>query len=245
MAHLRGRFAEALELTNDGRAASDAVADAAYLFPFLVTGTRVRLALGDVGDARRWVTGVSDRLRERSIPGTLPAIDHAHGLLALATGAAGEARRALSDAHLAWTKLGRTWEGTTSALELATAELRANRPAEAIRLATVARATAQSLPSPPVAQSADDVLRMARARHPADEPWAPLTAREWEVARLIAGGATNAEIAEQLAISPRTVGTHVEHILGKLGAARRSEVAAWATRMARTGGGNDVPAAHG
>ena len=39
---------------------------------------------------------------------------------------------------------------------------------------------------------------------------------------------TNAEIAERLVLSRKTVGHHVEHILAKLGVARRTEVAAWA-----------------
>lgn len=36
-------------------------------------------------------------------------------------------------------------------------------------------------------------------------------------------------IADELHITPRTVATHVEHILSKLGASRRAEIAAWAT----------------
>ena len=55
-----------------------------------------------------------------------------------------------------------------------------------------------------------------------------LSAREQEVAAQIAGGATNREIAAALHIAPKTVSTHVEHILAKLGASRRSEIAAWA-----------------
>ena len=58
-------------------------------------------------------------------------------------------------------------------------------------------------------------------------PWRPLSAREYEVARLVADGLTNAEIADELHLSPRTVGAHVEHILAKLGVARRAEIAAW------------------
>ena len=60
------------------------------------------------------------------------------------------------------------------------------------------------------------------------EPWRPLTVREFEVARLIAEGMTNAEIAAELSVAPKTVSAHVEHILAKLGVARRTEVAAWA-----------------
>jgi len=62
----------------------------------------------------------------------------------------------------------------------------------------------------------------------------PLTARELEIARLVATGATNRQIAAQLSISPKTVAAHVEHILTKLNAARRAEIAAWA--IARTRG---------
>jgi DNA-binding CsgD family transcriptional regulator len=38
---------------------------------------------------------------------------------------------------------------------------------------------------------------------------------------------TNAEIGAELFVSPKTVSAHVEHILAKLGVARRAEIAAW------------------
>ncbi|WP_306321722.1 MULTISPECIES: LuxR C-terminal-related transcriptional regulator [unclassified Streptomyces] len=52
-----------------------------------------------------------------------------------------------------------------------------------------------------------------------------LTAREREVAALVAEGLTNREIAERLVISKRTADAHVEHILSKLGFSSRSAVA--------------------
>ncbi|GAB4002350.1 ATP-binding protein [Nocardioides ultimimeridianus] len=54
-----------------------------------------------------------------------------------------------------------------------------------------------------------------------------LTRREMEIACLVATGMTNREIAEHLVISQRTVETHVNHILGKLDFASRTQVAAW------------------
>ncbi|WP_436499275.1 ATP-binding protein [Actinokineospora sp. HUAS TT18] len=54
-----------------------------------------------------------------------------------------------------------------------------------------------------------------------------LTPREHEIARLVARGMTNREIAARLAIAQRTAETHVEHILTKLDASNRAQIAAW------------------
>jgi DNA-binding CsgD family transcriptional regulator len=54
-----------------------------------------------------------------------------------------------------------------------------------------------------------------------------LTAREREVAALVATGLSNKEIAAKLVISERTAEGHVERILGKLGFRSRSQIASW------------------
>ncbi len=51
-----------------------------------------------------------------------------------------------------------------------------------------------------------------------------LTAREAEVARLVAGGISSREAAERLHISERTVETHLAHVYGKLGISTRKEL---------------------
>jgi DNA-binding NarL/FixJ family response regulator len=51
-----------------------------------------------------------------------------------------------------------------------------------------------------------------------------LTVREIELLTLIAGGATNAEIAERLVISPLTVKSHVSRILTKMSARDRTQL---------------------
>ena len=58
----------------------------------------------------------------------------------------------------------------------------------------------------------------------------PLTPREVEVLKLLAGAASNREIAEQLIISPRTVETHLANVYGKLGVRGRTEAMLWAIR---------------
>jgi DNA-binding NarL/FixJ family response regulator len=55
-----------------------------------------------------------------------------------------------------------------------------------------------------------------------------LSAREVEVAALIGRGLTNRQIAEALAVAERTVATHIEHILGRLGFASRTQIGVWA-----------------
>ena len=47
------------------------------------------------------------------------------------------------------------------------------------------------------------------------------------MARLVAQGLTNREIAGELRITARTAGSHLEHIRAKLGMRRRSEIATW------------------
>jgi LuxR family transcriptional regulator, maltose regulon positive regulatory protein len=58
-----------------------------------------------------------------------------------------------------------------------------------------------------------------------------LTARELEVLVLLAGGASNPRIAEQLVVSLDTVKRHVSHLLGKLGAANRTEAVTRARQL--------------
>jgi predicted ATPase/DNA-binding CsgD family transcriptional regulator len=58
----------------------------------------------------------------------------------------------------------------------------------------------------------------------------PLSAREREVAELIAAGMSNQEIAARLVLSARTVERHAENIRGKLGVRTRAQVAAWVER---------------
>jgi DNA-binding CsgD family transcriptional regulator len=63
-----------------------------------------------------------------------------------------------------------------------------------------------------------------------DKPAHGLSPREMDVLRLIVSGRSDKEIAETLSISPRTVTTHVTHILNKLGANTRTEAASLAIR---------------
>jgi DNA-binding NarL/FixJ family response regulator len=62
----------------------------------------------------------------------------------------------------------------------------------------------------------------------------PLTAREREVAELVAQGLSNPQIASELVIGERTVQTHVGNILSKLDLSSRAQIAAWVTERRLT-----------
>jgi ATP/maltotriose-dependent transcriptional regulator MalT len=74
------------------------------------------------------------------------------------------------------------------------------------------------------------IRRGPRAKHrQARVGWNSLTPTETRIAGMVAGGMSNPQIAEQLVLSPRTVGTHVSHILAKLGVRSRIDIARQAT----------------
>ncbi len=63
---------------------------------------------------------------------------------------------------------------------------------------------------------------------------APLTAREWQIAEVVAQGLGNRQIAERLVIAQRTAEGHIERIMTKLGFNSRAQIAAWyVERVAR------------
>jgi NarL family two-component system response regulator LiaR len=71
---------------------------------------------------------------------------------------------------------------------------------------------------------------MAEVTTPQQDPWADLTAREMEVLKLIAQGLSNADIADKLFITERTVKAHVSNLLGKLHLSDRTQAAIYAWR---------------
>jgi non-specific serine/threonine protein kinase len=79
---------------------------------------------------------------------------------------------------------------------------------------------------------ADVLPELPRPRVPAVQPgcWTgseELTARERQIAVLVARGLSNKDVAERLVISKRTVDAHVNHIFGKLGFSSRVQLTIW------------------
>lgn len=200
------------------------------LAQFVVTGVRAYQAAGRPDAAARWFDQVVRAIGPLADVAS-PAIKHGTGLIRLAEGSLTAARESLDAAAHEWDDRGRRWEGMWARLDLAAANLRSNRYAEAMTLVREVQVAAATLDSGPLLRRAEQLAGLAKGRGSELEPWHPLTVREFEVAQKIAQGLTNAEIGEELFVSPKTVSAHVEHILAKLGVARRTEIAAWVAHI--------------
>jgi DNA-binding CsgD family transcriptional regulator len=225
-----GDPSSAAERCEDAMERATRAGERALLVPFVVTGTRAWLAAQRPERAEQWLARTREQLQGWDAADA--AIAHAEGLVRLSTGSISAARDALESAVRGWEDRGRVWEASWARLDLAQCLMRSNRYGEAASLLAAVRATAEGLASEPLMARADELARVGRGRGTIEEPWRPLTAREFEVARLIARGQTNAEIAAELAIAPKTASAHVEHILAKLGVTRRAEIAAWVASIA-------------
>src|SRR6185312_4940829 len=137
---------------------------------------------------------------------------------------------------------GYVYETARTQWRLAEALVEAGRRDEAAEVWHEARDTASRLRAAPLGTALDDLARRARL-DPGNgtrggpgngsvgrSPLAALTDREREVLSLLAKGMSNREIGTELFITPKTASVHVSNILGKLGAASRTEAAAIAYR---------------
>ena len=181
-----------------------------FVVPGRVVGLLTSLALGLLDDAAVLVD-LLDPLRDEMAVGggvsCLGPVELALGRAELALGRADRAETSLRRALATAERCG--LPGFAVEAQLLLAEL---APAEAARLRRAAGETVRA-------------LGMTRLAPPPVE--SPLSAREQEVAALVAEGLSNRQIAERLFLSERTAQNHVQHILTKLDLSNRAQVAAW------------------
>lgn len=199
---------------------------------------------GDEATARRWADTAVE-LEELARPTALGdeggARQGPEGLAWLARAEAERIRAVSGPDVTAWEKAaaafdyGDVYERARCRLRLAEALLTAERREEAAAEAGAARETAVRLGATELLERVDALMRRGRLAQVAAEDASegrvpPLTAREQDVLRLLARGRSNRQIGEELFISGKTASVHVSNILGKLGAASRTEAVALAYR---------------
>ncbi|HSS68899.1 MAG TPA: helix-turn-helix transcriptional regulator, partial [Nocardioidaceae bacterium] len=97
------------------------------------------------------------------------------------------------------------------------------------------RQRGQTMPDTDVHALAREIVRRDLTTAPDDRPaWDALTAREQEVAGLVAEGRTNQQIGNRLGIAARTAEAHVHNIMTKLSVRSRAEIAVWVVTNARS-----------
>jgi DNA-binding CsgD family transcriptional regulator len=199
--------------------------------------------------------GISQQAGQLTFAAEMMRADRALANAANGDGAA--TRPGPGDLRTAWDAAAQAWEGASEPYPLALALLRSSEAAlssgdhdgGADRLRRAA-ALAEQLGAVPLRDDIALLARRARIRlGPGEVPdqhasaaglaqdsrpereRLGLTAREFEVLRLVAAGRSNPEIASELFISAKTASVHVSNILGKLGVASRGEAAATAHRL--------------
>lgn len=184
----------------------------------LAARIEVALHAGDVTTARTRSAELDEVARATAAQWIHAMAARARGSVLLAEGDCRAALPELRHAWSLWQEVDAPYEAArTRVLVAAACRLLGDCDAERMELAA-ARAVFDDLGAAP------DLTALARAT-PDDGPLSP---REREVLRLLATGATNRAIAEELFLSEKTVARHVSNIFGKLNVGSRSAATAYA-----------------
>jgi len=249
LAAAHGRIGDALAKARDVLTMHDLQASPRYAWPPLVTIARVAAealaapratrAAADAELATELLASAVEQAAKLDVFGPVQTAQQVtfQSEVARAEGAAADSGTLWWAAVAAWEELGEPLPLGMALYRLA--EIMLTNPADrSAAEAPLLRAAgiASELGAVPLLAEVRQLARRARIALPgeADERQpAPstLTPRETEVLGLVAAGASNAAIAAELFISAKTVSVHVSSILGKLGAANRSEAAAIAHRL--------------
>ncbi|MEX3101839.1 AAA family ATPase [Streptomyces sp. ST1020] len=182
------------------------------------------LACGDHASAERLVAEAESDLRDRDAPAASAELALARGLSLRATEPARAAEH-FAEAQRGWQEIGRPYEAAKAAERRADA-LSCSSPDEAAtHLADAARAFTELGATGDAARCRHRLhdLGIQTSRRPGRRGYGTqLSPRELEVAKLLAAGATNQDIAQTLFLSPRTVEKHVTRVLTKLRTCRKN-----------------------
>jgi ATP/maltotriose-dependent transcriptional regulator MalT len=120
------------------------------------------------------------------------------------------------------------FERALTLLVLAQLRLMTGATDEAASLLDEVCAICRPLGAAPTLTRVDTLAARLTSESPAHRYPAGLTSREVDVLRLLPRGLSNAEIAEALFVSPRTIQSHLSNLYGKLAVGGRAEAIAYA-----------------
>jgi DNA-binding CsgD family transcriptional regulator/tetratricopeptide (TPR) repeat protein len=226
---------EVLPLLAEARALAEPTRELPRMAPVAVAGVEAAWLRGDAAGAREAtddVLEVAVRVRSAHDIACIQTWRRRAGIEEPAHALAGGpyALELAGDAAAAaarWSDLGRPYEAALALADVG-GELALRESLDSLTTLG-ARAPAAIVSRRLRALGARDILRGPRPATRRNA--AGLTARESQVLALVAEGLRNAEIAQRLFLSPRTVGNHVSAILSKLGAETRVEAAAKAATL--------------
>jgi DNA-binding CsgD family transcriptional regulator len=181
---------------------------------------------GDLALATRHVEGAVDAASDPRQPLALIAALRMFGELHTGFGEIEAAKRDLAEALALADACAAPYERALTLIARAELHLAVGRQEDVRADLIEARALLVQLNAQPATNRIDALL--SRLGVPRDAAPAGLTSREIEVLRLVAKGMTDAEVAKNLYISPRTVSQHLRSVYGKLDVSSRSA----ATRFA-------------
>jgi DNA-binding CsgD family transcriptional regulator len=198
-----------------------------------VAPTRVDalVAAGRLGDAADLVTTFERTLGSKDAPAPRASVVLCRAILAEAQGQLTDAASLFAEAATAWQGLPRPYDALLARERQARCLLAAGRPETGLPLLTEA---ARELADLGARNDADRVARSLhqlgwddrRARGRGRPSYGDrLSPRELEVARLLAGGRTNRQIADALVVSTQTVGSQVKSAMRKLRVTSRTALA--------------------
>jgi DNA-binding CsgD family transcriptional regulator len=221
--------ADAFSALHVGRKDADTAGCTRCRMVFLLSGSETFARLGSVAEAQAWLQEGERDASPEALDQWL--VERARASVAVATGdtsAADTLQHAITTAD----QLGMGLEAIWARLDLGQL-LSATAPQRSSGVLQEAHALAQSAGAKTEVRFAEQLLRQSGARiwrrgntAATDDGRTALSPREEEIARLIAAGASNLDIAEQLFLSRKTVERHVSNIFVKRGVKNRAQLAA-------------------
>jgi DNA-binding CsgD family transcriptional regulator len=189
----------------------------------LAAGVEILLCAGNEEGARSAAAELVRWAEQSGAPLLQAMAAYATGSVLVAAGEPTAALASLRRASATWRDLEMPYEVARARRQIGLACRAVGDNDTAVLEIEAARATFEQLGAAPELAEIGGTQTAARQPLPAE-----LTAREYEVLRLVATGRTNRQIAAELVISEHTVGRHLQNIFMKLGLSSRAGATAYA-----------------